>query len=140
MNPQSTDRTAIDSNQFIPRVLYQGSFTVTTDYSNPAYPAYYGSNFVDLQQLRIDANAEYDIWVKPPSQNRLYKLPVNTIQTANGVSDWIGKCWLSRVVTGETFSIIGADIFRNTTTGSLTDEFTFYYTFYTTKVTDDDIL
>lgn len=140
MNPQSTDRTAIDSNQFIPRVLYQGSFTVTTDTNNPAYPAYYGSGSVDLEQLKVSSNVEYDIWVKPHSQNRLYKLPVDTIQTANGINDWIAKCWVSRSVSGGVFSVIGADVFRNTTTGSLTDQFTFYYTIYTTKITDDNIL
>lgn len=140
MNPQSTDRTALDSNQFIPRVLYQGKVSVVTSTSNPAFGAYYGQGTIDLENLRVDANSEYDIWVKPPSETKLYKLPVYTLQTANGNNDWVAKAWLSRGTSGESFTVIAFDVFQLTATGSLTNSFTFYYTIYSTKITDDTIL
>lgn len=137
MMPESTDRIAKDANQFIPRVLYQGKKVVTTSNNDPVL-GFNGSDYIDLEQLKVGANTEYDFYVKPPNESRLYKLPITSLQSANGRLDWTAKVWLSK--STDTFTVLGFDVFQNSTTGSATNQFVFYYTIYTTQITDEAIL
>lgn len=133
MNNESTDKLAIDTNQNIPRVLVQGSKTLTTN-DIALGLGFTSASSISLDELRIDANAEYDFYIKPPGESKLYKLPVTRLQTANGTIDFSAKCWLS--VFPGAFTVLGFDVFQSSTSGSLTNQFTFYYTIYTTKITD----
>ena len=137
MNKESTDKLAIDSDQNIPRVLIQGSKTLTTD-DVALGLGFINSSFINLDQLRIDANTEYDFYIKTPGESRLYKLPVTRLQTANGTIDFSAKCWLS-VFPGAS-TVLAFDVFQSSTSGSISNQFTFYYTIYTTKITDKAIL
>lgn len=137
MKPESTERIAKDANQFIPRVLLQGKIIVTTSDNNPVL-GFNGSDFLNLEELRVGSNTEYDFYVQPPNENKLYKLPITTLQTANGRLDWCARVFLSKSI--ETFTVLGFDVFQNVSTGSATNQFTFYYTIYTTQITDEAIL
>ena len=133
MNKESTDKLAIDTNQNIPRVLMQGSKTLTTDNVDPIF-GFRSADSINLDELRIDANTEYDFYIKTPGESRLYKLPVTRLQTANGTIDFSAKCWLS-VFPGAS-TVLAFDVFQSSTSGSISNQFTFYYTIYTTKITD----
>jgi len=146
MMPESTDRTALDSNQNIPRILLQGKLNITTsNYTDfgPSYSnatEYDGSGQIDLNELRIDANCEYDIWVKAPGDNKLYKAPIITINNSTGANDWCCYSEFHRQVSTSNLSQIVPIVYRNGTYGSSTDVFTIFYTIYSTKITDDNIL
>lgn len=137
---QSTDRTSIDTDQDIPRVVLSGSTTVTADSSNVAGLGVYTFNTtIPLPTVSSDANVLVKAWATLSGTPTLYKIPFTTMNTTTGAID-ITSVLNTAANTIDPTQDVAVSIYRNTATGSASDVFTVYYQVLSTKITNDTLL
>lgn len=136
MNPQSTDRTSIDSDQDKPRIILKDSVTITS--SNVST---YAVAFVDLdlEQIKVDAEAMVELFVKDNQTGRVYKAPLITVNDSN-LYDFNVYYYLQSngvVVGDEVVNVQALSIVIYKLGGLATDTYTCYYVVYSTKINKD---
>lgn len=140
MSNISTDRTHIDADQDVPRVILSGTVTATanTALAGSLGVHIYTASF-DLAQVAADANVVIRAWVKPSTQSLLYRLPFTAFTTA-GVYDMNGEILSQAGTSSADQTGVNLQVQRNTASSSDSDTMTFYYQVLSTKITNDTLL
>lgn len=129
---ETTDRVNINSDQDKPTIIYRGRETITTSSVST-----YASGFVDidLKQIRVDANAMVEVFVKDNQTNRTYKMPVLTVDDSN-LHDFNAYFYMqSDATSGTNIQALTITILKRG--GASTDTYSIRYVVYSTRINKD---
>lgn len=130
MNPQSTDKVIIDTNNLVPRVVAEGSIEIPVS-SNNAWPGggsttYYGTQTVNLNTIKSTTVPFIEAWLEYEfvSDGDKYYQKFNSWEDLNGSSTSEGaRNWVTLTKNGTKLDI-------NFYISVLADNSTFTYTAY----------
>ncbi len=130
MNPETTNRLSIDTDQDVPRVIKKGTISVTTS-TVPTAGWVSGSSDTVLSDITSSTSPVVDVIVKDNQTNLTYASPVQTMTSVGVQAITIGHYIYQ---TGQKLSI-HIDIASKG--GATSNTFTCYYIVYSTKINSD---
>lgn len=135
MNPETTNRLSIDSNQDKPRIIYRGTATVTTSTAGTFVA---GGTTISLTQLKASSTCLIEVYMKDNQTNYVYSLP---FVTGNSSGQFVlnGSYTLtSELVNGQYTQVLTFSVVKRG--GSVSDTYTCYYVVYSTRSSEVEIL
>ena len=137
---ETTDKRFIDSNQDKSRIIYRDNKILTTSDTSGSYVT--GTVSLDLLQIKASARVVAEVYMKDNQQNRIYSLPMTTVNNAN---QYAMNChWFM-----ESVAVYNGTEFQNFQTisttvsklgGAISDTYEIYFVIYSTNINDNIIV